>query len=339
MIRQLYSQGLQGLRRFFLLIILAVLALGAGAAWWLHAPLGMDKDTVDLSIEPGTSPRGVARAVADAGVQVDPRVLYAWFRVSGQDRQIRAGSYELDRGTTPRSLLQKLVRGDEALRSVTLVEGWNFRQMRAALAASEQLKPDTAGLSNEAIMVALGRTGVHPEGRFFPDSYTYAKGSSDLAVMRRAMQAMDKKLDAAWSQRQADTPLKSADEALILASIIEKETGRASDRPLVAGVFTNRMRIGMPLQTDPTVIYGMGDAFDGNLRKRDLQTDTPWNTYTRGGLPPTPIAMPGKAALLAAVQPGQTRALYFVAKGDGTSHFSPSLEEHNRAVNQYQRGR
>ena len=339
MIRQLYSQGLQGLRRFFLLIILAVLALGAGAAWWLHAPLGMDKDTVDLSIEPGTSPRGVARAVADAGVQVDPRVLYAWFRVSGQDRQIRAGSYELDRGTTPRSLLQKLVRGDEALRSVTLVEGWNFRQMRAALAASEQLKPDTAGLSNEAIMVALGRPGVHPEGRFFPASYTYAKGSSDLAVMRRAMQAMDKKLDAAWSQRQADTPLKSADEALILASIIEKETGRASDRPLVAGVFTNRMRIGMPLQTDPTVIYGMGDAFDGNLRKRDLQTDTPWNTYTRGGLPPTPIAMPGKAALLAAVQPGQTRALYFVAKGDGTSHFSPSLEEHNRAVNQYQRGR
>ena len=339
MIRQLYSQGLQGLRRFFLLIILAVLALGAGAAWWLHAPLGMDKDTVDLSIEPGTSPRGVARAVADAGVQVDPRVLYAWFRVSGQDRQIRAGSYELDRGTTPRSLLQKLVRGDEALRSVTLVEGWNFRQMRAALAASEQLKPDTAGLSNEAIMVALGRPGVHPEGRFFPDSYTYAKGSSDLAVMRRAMQAMDKKLDAAWSQRQADTPLKSADEALILASIIEKETGRASDRPLVAGVFTNRLRIGMPLQTDPTVIYGMGEAFDGNLRKRDLQTDTPWNTYTRGGLPPTPIAMPGKAALLAAVQPGQTRALYFVAKGDGTSHFSPSLEEHNRAVNQYQRGR
>ena len=339
MIRQLYSQGLQGLRRFFLLIILAGLALGAGAAWWLHAPLGMDKDTVDLSIEPGTSPRGVARAVADAGVQVDPRVLYAWFRVSGQDRQIRAGSYELDRGTTPRSLLQKLVRGDEALRSVALVEGWSFRRMRAALAASEQLKPDTAGLGNEAVMVALGRPGVHPEGRFFPDSYTYAKGSSDLAVMRRAMQAMDKKLDAAWSQRQADTPLKSADEALILASIIEKETGRASDRPLVAGVFTNRLRIGMPLQTDPTVIYGMGESFDGNLRKRDLQTDTPWNTYTRGGLPPTPIAMPGKAALLAAVQPGQTRALYFVAKGDGTSHFSPSLEEHNRAVNQYQRGR
>ena len=339
MIRQLYSQGLQGLRRFFLLIIFALLALVAGAAWWLHAPLAMNKDTVDLSIEPGTSPRGIARAVADAGVHVDARLLYAWFRVSGQDRQMRAGSYELDRGTTPRSLLQKLVRGDEALRSVTVVEGWNFRQMRAALASAEQLKPDTAGLSGEAIMAALGRPGVHPEGRFFPDSYTYSKGSSDLAVMRRAMLAMDKKLDAAWAQRQPDTPLKTAEEALILASIVEKETGRASDRPMVAGVFANRLRIGMPLQTDPTVIYGMGEAFDGNLRKRDLQTDTPWNTYTRGGLPPTPIAMPGKAALLAAVQPAKTRALYFVAKGDGTSHFSPSLDEHNRAVNQYQRGR
>lgn len=339
MIRQLYSHGLQGLRRFFLLIIFALLALVAGGAWWLHAPLGMDKDTVDLSIEPGTSPRGIARAVADAGVHVDARLLYAWFRVSGQDRQMRAGSYELDRGTTPRSLLQKLVRGDEALRSVTIVEGWNFRQMRAALASADQLKPDTAGMGGEAIMAALGRPGVHPEGRFFPDSYTYAKGSSDLAVMRRAMLAMDKKLDAAWAQRQPDTPLKTAEEALILASIVEKETGRASDRPMVAGVFANRLRIGMPLQTDPTVIYGMGEAFDGNLRKRDLQTDTPWNTYTRGGLPPTPIAMPGKAALLAAVQPAQTRALYFVAKGDGTSHFSPSLDEHNRAVNQYQRGR
>ena len=327
------------MRRFFLLVICAVLALGAGAAWWLHAPLDLPRDSVDLSIEPGTSPRGVARDVAEAGVRVDPRLLYAWFRVSGQDRQIRAGSYEITQGTTPRTLLQKLVRGDEALRSVTLVEGWNFRQMRAALASAEQLKPDTVGMDNAAIMAALGRPGVHPEGRFFPDSYTYSKGSSDLAMMRRALLAMDKKIDAAWAQRQSDTPLKTAEEALILASIIEKETGRASDRPMVAGVFANRLRIGMLLQTDPTVIYGLGESFDGNLRKRDLQTDTPWNTYTRAGLPPTPIAMPGKAALLAAVQPAPTRALYFVAKGDGTSHFSPSLDEHNRAVNQYIRGR
>ena len=176
------------------------------------------------------------------------------------------------------------------------------------------------------------------EGRFFPDTYTYAKGSSDIALLRRAMHAMDRHLEAAWAQRAADTPLKSADEALILASIVEKETGQAKDRPEIAGVFINRLRIGMRLQTDPSVIYGVGASFDGNLRKRDLLEDTPWNTYTRAGLPVTPIAMPGKAALMAAVQPDQTKALYFVAKGDGTSHFSASLDEHNRAVNRYQRG-
>ena len=206
------------------------------------------------------------------------------------------------------------------------------------MARDGALKPDTAGLSDAAIMERLERPGVHPEGRFFPDTYTYAKGSSDLAVLRRALHAMDRRLEAAWSQRASDTPLKSAEQALILASIVEKETGRASDRGLVAGVFANRLRVGMLLQTDPTVIYGLGEKFDGNLRKKDLQTDTPWNTYTRAGLPPTPIAMPGKAALLAAVQPEPTRALYFVAKGDGTSHFSESLDEHNRAVNRYQRG-
>ena len=265
-------------------------------------------------------------------------MLYAWFRVSGQDRLIKAGNYEIPVGTTPRELLQKLVRGEEALRAVTLVEGWTFRQVRQALAREEQLKPETAGLPEAEIMQRLGRPGVAAEGRFFPDTYTYAKGSSDLAVLRRALHAMDKKLEAAWAQRAADTPLKSADEALTLASIVEKETGRASDRAQIAGVFTNRLRIGMLLQTDPTVIYGMGEKFDGNLRRRDLQTDTPWNTYTRAGLPPTPIAMPGKAALLAAVQPERTQALYFVSRGDGTSHFSPTLDEHNRAVNRYQRG-
>jgi UPF0755 protein len=184
----------------------------------------------------------------------------------------------------------------------------------------------------------LGKAGVHPEGRFFPDTYTYAKGSSDLAVLRRAMHAMDKHLDAAWSQRMADTPLKTPEQALILASIIEKESARSSDRPLIAAVFSNRLRLGMMLQTDPTVIYGMGEAFDGNLRRSDLRADTPWNTYTRAGLPPTPIAMPGKSALLAAVQPAPSKALYFVARGDGSSQFSATLEEHNRAVNKYQRG-
>lgn len=187
-------------------------------------------------------------------------------------------------------------------------------------------------------MQKLGAPGTPAEGRFFPDTYTYSRGSSDLAVLKRALHAMDRKLAQAWEQRAPDSPLKSPEQALVLASIVEKETGRPSDRPEIAGVFTNRLRIGMLLQTDPTVIYGMGEAFDGNLRRRDLLKDTPWNTYTRPGLPPTPIAMPGQAALLAAVKPARTQALYFVARGDGSSQFSATLEEHNRAVNKYQRG-
>ena len=333
-----YLIGGRLVRRLLTWLVVLALLLAGAAAWWLNAPLPMGDAALELEVEPGTTPRGVARSVQAAGVQVDARLLYAWFRLSGQDRQIRAGNYELPPGTTPRSLLQKLVRGEESLRALTLVEGWNFRQVRAALAAEESLRHDSAALSDADLMVQLERPGVHPEGRFFPDTYAYAKGSSDLAVLRRALHSMDRRLEAAWSQRATDTPLKSADEALILASIVEKETGRASDRGQIAGVFANRLRIGMLLQTDPTVIYGLGEKFDGNLRRRDLQTDTPWNTYTRAGLPPTPIAMPGKASLLAAVQPEPTQALYFVAKGDGTSQFSESLLEHNRAVNRYQRG-
>ena len=333
-----YLTGGRLVRRLLTWLVVLALLLAGAAAWWLNAPLPMGDAALELEVEPGTTPRGVARSVQAAGVQVDARLLYAWFRLSGQDRQIRAGNYELPPGTTPRSLLQKLVRGEESLRALTLVEGWNFRQVRAALAAEESLRHDSAALSDDDLMVHLERPGMHPEGRFFPDTYAYAKGSSDLAVLRRALHSMDRRLEAAWSQRATDTPLKSADEALILASIVEKETGRASDRGQIAGVFANRLRIGMLLQTDPTVIYGLGEKFDGNLRRRDLQTDTPWNTYTRAGLPPTPIAMPGKASLLAAVQPERTQALYFVAKGDGTSQFSESLLEHNRAVNRYQRG-
>ncbi|MBW7832954.1 MAG: endolytic transglycosylase MltG [Simplicispira suum] len=318
-------------------MLLLVLALAGAAWWWLHAPLPMGDAPIELAIEPGTSPRGVARDVQAAGVQTDARLLYWWFRLSGQSRLIRAGNYEISPGSTPRSLLDKLVRGDETLRALTLVEGWNFRQVRAALAQAE-LKPDSAALGEAALMERLGRAGVAAEGRFFPDTYTYAKGASDLTVLRRALHAMDRQLAAAWEQRAADTPLKTPDEALVLASIVEKETGREADRALVAGVFTNRLRVGMLLQTDPTVIYGLGERFDGNLRKRDLQADTPYNTYTRAGLPPTPISMPGKASLLAAVQPERTKALYFVARGDGSSQFSSSLDEHNRAVGRYQRG-
>ena len=320
------------------LLLLAVLA-ALGPLWWLHQPLdtGAGQPTLDLSIEPGTTPRGVAQAVVDAGAQTSATTLYAWFRLSGQDRQIRAGSYEISPGTTPRRLLAMLVRGEESLRTVTLVEGWNWRQMRQALARAELLKPDSQGLSDEALMARLGRPGVAPEGRFYPDTYSNAKNSSDLKLLERALKAMDKQLAKAWAARSPGVALQSPEQALVLASIVEKETGKGTDRPMIASVFHNRLRIGMRLQTDPTVIYGLGEAFDGNLRKVHLQTDTPWNTYTRAGLPPTPIAMPGKAALLAAVQPASSRALYFVARGDGSSHFSDSLDEHNRAVNRYQR--
>ncbi len=333
-----FHTGSRVVRRLLAWILFLAVVLGGGTAWWLHAPLPMGSEPLELAIEPGTLPRGVAQDVQAAGVRVDARILYAFFRLSGRGRDIRAGNYEIPPGTTPLVLLDKLVRGEETLRTLTLVEGWTFRQVRTALARDEQLKHDTAELSDAALMERLGRPGVHPEGRFFPDTYTYAKGSSELAVLRRALHAMDRRLEAAWAQRAADTPLKSADEALILASIVEKETGRASDRAQIAGVFTNRLRIGMLLQTDPTVIYGLGEKFDGNLRRKDLLADTPWNTYTRAGLPPTPIAMPGKASLLAAVQPERTKALYFVARGDGSSHFSSSLDDHNRAVNRFQRG-
>ncbi|MBP8183883.1 MAG: endolytic transglycosylase MltG [Rhodoferax sp.] len=311
----------------------------AGAGYlWLHQPLSLVTPTVDLSIEPGSSGREIAAAVVESGVAINPDLLYAWFRLSGLSRQIRAGSYELNRETTPRSLLDKLVRGEEALRSVTLVEGWTFRQVREALGKADQLKPDSKSLSADDIMQRLGKPGVPAEGHFFPDTYTYSKGSSDMALLLRAMHAMDKRLQAAWSQRDPKSPVKTPEDALILASIIEKETGAPADRTKIASVFSNRLAIGMRLQTDPTVIYGVGASFDGNLRKKDLQTDTPWNTYTRNGLPPTAIAMPGKAALLASVQPAPTRYLYFVARGDGSSHFSTTLDEHNRAVNRYQRG-
>lgn len=331
------------MRRFFLtllaLALLGVLGTSASVWWWVQQPLAVRGNAVDLSIEPGTLPRAVAQAVRDAGVDVDPRLLFAWFRLSGQASKIRAGSYELERGITPRRLLDKLARGEESLRAVTLVEGWNWRQLRAALAKADNLRPDTAKLPDEEVMKLLGRPGVSPEGRFFPDTYTYSRGSSDVKVLQRALRAMDKRLGEAWAQRSPQSVLKTPDEALVLASIVEKETGKAADRTLIATVFQNRLRIGMPLQTDPTVIYGLGEAFDGNLRKVHLQTDSPYNTYLRAGLPPTPIAMPGKESLLAAVQPGPGKYLYFVARGDGTSQFSESLDDHNRAVNRYQRGR
>ncbi|MCE4539180.1 endolytic transglycosylase MltG [Pelomonas sp. P7] len=322
-----------------LLAVLLIAALVAGAVWqWLRSPMALAAPSVELSIEPGTNPAEVARAWVAAGVQVDPRWLYEWFRWSGQAKLIRAGSYEVHAGITPRELLDKMVRGDQVLEQLRLTEGWNWRQVRAALAAAPALKAKTAAMSDAEVMAELGEPGVAPEGRFFPDTYAYSRGVSDLTVLRRAHEAMRRRLAAAWAARSPGLPLKSADEALILASIVEKETGTAADRSRVAAVFVNRLRLGMPLQTDPTVIYGLGEAFDGNLRKRDLLADTPYNTYTRGGLPPTPIAMPGAASLKAALNPAPVKSLYFVSRGDGSSEFSDDLDAHNRAVNKYQRG-
>jgi UPF0755 protein len=325
------------IKRIFWTVLTLTLLLSAASGWWVLTPMSLRTPTVDLSIEPQTPARGIAQAVADSGVDVHPLVLYAFFRASGQSRKLRAGSYELNEGNTPFDLLRKLSRGEESLKAISLIDGWTFRQFRAALAKADGLKHDTKGLSDDELMAKLGMPGVAPEGRFFPDTYTYGKGTSELHVMQRAANAMTKQLAAAWGQRQSDIQIKTIDEALILASIIEKETGRESDRTTISRVFHNRLAIGMPLQTDPTVIYGMFDNFDGNLRRADLRADHAWNTYTRKGLPPTPIAMPGRNALKAAVQPAPSNALYFVAKGDGTSHFSATLDEHNAAVNRYQR--
>ena len=327
------------MRRLLLSVVLLAAVVGGGVWWWINQALSLSTDLVELSVEQRNTPREIANAWVKGGVQTSPFLLYEWFRWSGDARKIRAGSYEVARGVTPRELLNKMVRGDESLATVRLIEGWTFKQFRTELSKTDSLKPDTAVMSDADIMTALGEPGVAPEGRFYPDTYAYSKGASDMTVLKRAHHAMQRRLAAVWAEKSPDSPLRSPNDALILASIVEKETGSAADRGKVAGVFANRLRIGMPLQTDPAVIYGMGASYDGNLRKRDLQTDTPFNTYMRDGLPPTPIAMPGKAALMASVKPDATKALYFVSRGDGTSEFSNDLASHNRAVNQFIRGR
>ncbi len=321
------------------MIALAALGIAAAAAFWLVSkPLSPTQLPLEFHIPSGSSAKQVAQVLAQQGTGAQPDLFYWAARLSGQARQIKAGSYEMVEGETLWSLLSKLTRGDQITASLTIVEGTTFRQFRKTIAANINLKQDTRELADSDIMSKLGATPTQAEGQFFPDTYVFAKGASDWDVYRRAYRAMQRQLATAWEQRNADTPLKTPYEALILASIIEKETGKAGDRGMVGGVFVNRLKIGMLLQTDPTVIYGLGEAFNGNLRKRDLQMDTPYNTYTRSGLPPTPISLAGQASLLAAVKPQPTKAIYFVARGDGTSQFSETLEAHNRAVNKYQRG-
>lgn len=324
--------------RLLLVLLIALLAGAAvltGYAW--HGMRLAERETLDFAIVKGDSLRAATLRMQNAGlpVQREPFILLA--RLMGQANKIKAGSYEVHDGITPLQLLGKLTRGDVSQGDIQFVEGISFRQMRLQLDAHPDLQHDSQPLAEAEILRHIGATERQAEGLFFPDTYLFDKGSSDLEVLRRAYQAQQRHLAELWQQRAASLPLKSAYEALILASIVEKETGQAADRPMIAAVFINRLRRGMLLQTDPTVIYGLGERFDGNLRKRDLTTDTPHNTYTRRGLPPTPIAMPGLDSLKATLQPAKVDYLYFVARGDGSSEFSHDLNQHNRAVNRYQR--
>lgn len=323
-------------RIFFLALCLTLLAV-AGLGWYALSPVTLRTDPADFSITPGSSLRSATRQIVESGVELNAWQFNLLGRLLGKAGTIKAGSYEVGRGVTPMALLDKLSAGEVSQAELVFIEGWTFRQMRAALDADWDVKHDSVALSDAEIMGRLGAAGRSPEGLFFPDTYLFGKGTSDLDILKRAYKAMDRQLQAAWQQRAPDLPYRNPYEALIMASVIEKETGQSTDRALIGGVFVNRLRIGMMLQTDPTVIYGLGEKFDGNLRKKDLLKDTPHNTYTRGGLPPTPIAMPGQASLQAALNPAKTQALYFVARGDGSSEFSRTLAEHERAVTKYQR--
>jgi UPF0755 protein len=319
-------------------VLLVVLGAGGYAAWYVATPLEVKALPAEVEIPQGAGLRTALTQLQRAGIKVRPYHFEALARAFGHMRDIKAGNYLIARPVTPLELLEKLTRGDVTQAQVQLIEGWTFAQFRAALDASPDVRHDSSKLEDTEILARIQATEPHPEGLFFPDTYLFAKGASDLNVLRRAYHAMQRHLRNEWDARAPNVPYQSAYEALIMASIIEKETGRPEEREQIAGVLVNRLRIGMRLQVDPTVIYGLGASFDGNLKKIHLLEDGPYNTYTRAGLPPTPIAMPGLASLHAALQPGQTNALYYVSRGDGSSQFSRTIEEHNRAVNKYQLG-
>lgn len=330
--------------RLSLSIVLAVLVAGA-ALYGIHAdyrrfldtPLGVSTDGLVLEVKPGMGVGAIARELRrQPGLLRSAFYLKAYARLNGLAPRLKVGEYALAPGMTPRDLLERIATGQVIQYPLTVVEGWTFQQLRQALAAHPKIAQTLREASDAEIMARLDRPGRHPEGWFFPDTYHFPAGFTDEAFLRRALTAMEQRLARAWSQRAADLPLDDPYQALILASIVEKETGLAAERPAIAGVFARRLREGMLLQTDPTVIYGLGAAFDGDLRRRDLVTDTPYNTYMRKGLPPTPIALPGAGALEAAVHPADGDALYFVADGQGGHVFSKTLNEHNQAVRRYQ---
>jgi UPF0755 protein len=320
-------------------LLLALLAAG-GAAWWawqqLDAP-GPAAEAVVVDVPAGMPLSRVAARLESEGVLRHGKLFEWYVRGSGHAGAVRAGEYRFPAGSTPRQVMSRLVSGEVVLHSFTIVEGWTFRQMRAAMAAHPALRITLAEHSGEEIMARLGRDGELAEGWFLPETYRFPRGTTDFELMRIAHEAMVRALDAAWAGRRENLPLETPYEALILASIVEKETGLPEERAEIAGVFVRRLERGMRLQTDPTVIYGLGPEFTGRLRTVHLQTDTPYNTYTRRGLPPTPIALPGRESLAAAVQPLDGESLFFVATGkpDGSHYFSATLEEHNRAVQRY----
>lgn len=326
------------IKKLIVLLVVVALAAGSGFVFWAQTPIvEAGGKPMEFTIKPGSGVRGSARQIAASGVPVNPVLLAALARLTGKSARLKAGHYELKPGTTPLALIDQLVRGEFAQEALSIIEGWTFRQMRMAIAEHPALKHDTAALSDAELMEKISPEFKKPEGLFFPDTYLFAKGASDLQIYRQAHALMLKRLREEWARRDPSLPYKTPYQALIMASIIEKETGQKSERNLVAAVFVNRLRKGMLLQTDPTVIYGMGDRFQGNIRKRDLETDTPYNTYVRTGLPPTPIALPGAESLAAALNPAKSDVLYFVSRGNGTSEFNNNLNDHVRAVNKYQR--
>lgn len=324
------------LRSLVFLLTLGVIGFCAWMAYFVSTPLQFPNATQEFEIRAGSSLRSISQQMVDKEMLQEPWSFILLVRAMRMAGGIKAGNYLLESGQTPYQLFITLSNGNVTQDSITFIEGWTFAQMRQALNSHESVRHLTMAYTDEEIMRNIGAGNAYPEGLFFPDTYYFSRGMSDQDILKRAYIAMQNRLEAAWQERGQGLPYASAYEVLIMASIVEKETGKASERPLIAGVFLNRLRIGMRLQTDPTVIYGMGELFDGNLRKRDLIKDTPFNTYTRSGLPPTPIAMPGLAAIQAALHPAKTDAIYFVGKGDGSHQFSRTLSEHNRAVVRYQ---
>ena len=325
------------LKRITLLVLVAASLFVGWFAYHVQDPVQIPITPYELSIKPGSSLRTVAKQLVGAGALHDAWSFILLSRLMGYSSSLKAGDYELTESVSPWQLLKRVTNGDVNQSEIRFIEGWTFSQLRKTLNENPALQHDTAGLTDFQVMQLIGASETIAEGLFFPDTYYFFRGNSDVAILKRAYHAMQNNLNTAWAGRATNLPLTDSYQALILASIVEKETGRESDRANVAGVFINRLRIGMRLQTDPTVIYGLGDKFDGNLRKKDLLTDQEYNTYTRSGLPPTPIALPGMASIRAALNPAKTSSLYFVAKGNGESHFSSNLTDHNRAVSKYQK--